>query len=316
MLDLQVNKSTNLVDPFSETKPNPRVSQQKPNTAFSPGSKFNARFKNIGWFVLALSVSLVVVLITAYLFIPGRTNVLIIGVDDRQEGGSLGRTDTMILTTFVSPRGYLGMLSIPRDLWVLIPNVGENRINTAHFFAEANAPGTGSKAAQEVVSSNFGVDVDYVVRLRFDSIKDLVQNLGGIEVKLDEPMGGYTAGKHILDGDQALAFVRDRQGSDDFSRMVHGQIFLQAVFRSLLSPKNLTQFPSLAQQLIEFTDSDVPFYLWPRLGVVLLQSLTIEMDTRTITREMVFPFTTSEGAQVLAPNWEKINPVLMEMFDQ
>jgi hypothetical protein len=40
------------------------------------------------------------------------------------------------------------------------------------------------------------------------------------------------------------------------------------------------------------------------------------IDSRTINREMVNPFTTAGGANVLGPNWERINPVLMEMFGQ
>jgi len=54
----------------------------------------------------------------------------------------------------------------------------------------------------------------------------------------------------------------------------------------------------------------------PRLGLALIRVGPDGIDNRVITREMVNPFTTSEGAQVLAPNWGKINPVLMEMFGE
>ncbi len=62
-------------------------------------------------------------LILFYFFAPLRTNILLLGTDDSPEHGSLGRTDTIILATVVPLKPYVGMLSIPRDLWVSIPHV-------------------------------------------------------------------------------------------------------------------------------------------------------------------------------------------------
>ena len=71
------------------------------------------------WPILA---SLAVLL--AYFFLPVRTNLLILGVDSGLARGELGRTDTLVLTTFSPLKPYIGMLSFPRDLWVQIPGVG------------------------------------------------------------------------------------------------------------------------------------------------------------------------------------------------
>jgi LCP family protein required for cell wall assembly len=222
----------------------------------------------------------------------------------------------MILTTFMPTNGRVAMLSIPRDLWVQIPGHGENRINTAHFFAEAEKPGKGLEAAKAVVQENFGVDVDYAIRIRFDNFMEIVTVLGGLEISLEQPEAGYEAGSHRLNAEQALAFVRDRQGSDDFFRMARGQIFIKALIRALISPENLPKAPRVLVQLLESVESDIPVYLWPRLGVTVLRSGPSGIDARTITREMVVPFTTDGGAQVLAPNWEQINPVLLDLFGQ
>ena len=83
-----------------------------------------------------------------------RTNILLLGLDRAEAGSDAARTDTIILTTFVPHRLYLGMLSIPRDLWVTIPGVGENRINTAHFYAEAARPGRGTRRPEITRRSN------------------------------------------------------------------------------------------------------------------------------------------------------------------
>src|SRR5688500_11987362 len=97
------------------------------------------------WLLLPL------VLILLYFFAPLRTNILLLGTDDSPERGSVGRTDTIILATVVPLKPYVGMLSIPRDLWVTVPGVGEQRINTAYFFAESNEAGSGARAALQTI---------------------------------------------------------------------------------------------------------------------------------------------------------------------
>ncbi len=255
-------------------------------------------------------------LLAVYLLAPGRTNLLLLGVDAREGEGVVGRTDTNILVTMLPWEGKVGMLSIPRDLWVVIPGRGENRINTAHFFAEAEQSGSGPQAALETVRLNFGVTVSYYVRIRFEGLKQVVDALGGVEIDLPEPASGYPAGRHTLDGDQALAFVRDRQGSDDFFRMARGQLFLRGLLRSLLEPAKWPRLPAFLEALPQFLDTDVPFWLWPRLGLTLVRAGPAGIDSQVITREMVTPFTTTGGAAVLAPNWEQINPLLLEMFGE
>jgi len=251
-----------------------------------------------------------------YLLAPGRTNVLILGLDSRPGEGDAGRSDTMILTTFIPLKAYVGALSIPRDLWVKVPGYGENRINTAHFFGELEQPGGGPRAAMNAIQQNFGVNVDYYLRARFDGFREVVNSLGGVDVTLPSPMSGFPAGLQHMDGDQALALVRDRKGSDDFFRMERGQLFLKAVWKQILKPQSWPRLPKAISALSQTVDTNIPFWLWPRLGVALLRAGPNGLDTRAITREMVTPFVTSGGAQVLGPNWNQINPVLMEVFGQ
>jgi LCP family protein required for cell wall assembly len=222
----------------------------------------------------------------------------------------------MILTTVIPLQPYVGMLSIPRDLWVVIPGVGENRINTAHFFAEGQREDSGPAAAMETIRANFGVDVDYYVRIRFEGFADVVDAMGGLDIVLPEPMSGYQAGRHHLSGRKALALVRDRSGSDDFFRMERGQLFLRAVFNQMRSPRVWPRLPAALAALIEVVDTNVPVWQWPRLGFALLRAGPDGIDGRTINRDMVTGTITADGANVLLPNWDLINPVLLDMFDQ
>lgn len=263
-----------------------------------------------------LLVLAALVLLAIYTFFPLRTNIIVFGVDDRSEGGVLGRSDTLILLTFQPYKRYVGMLSIPRDLWVQVPGYGENRINTAHFFAEAAQPGSGPQAVKSVIQANFGVEVAYYVRARFDSFRQLVDAMGGVEITLSEPMGGYPAGRHHLNGDQALAFVRDRSGADDFSRMRKAQLVVRSLVMAALSPRNAPNWFHMAQIVLDTIETDVPLYMLPRLGVAYLWAGADGLDTRLIDREMVTPFLTDQGARVLLPRWELIRPLIIEMFGE
>jgi LCP family protein required for cell wall assembly len=243
-------------------------------------------------------------------------NILFLGVDRAPEGTTVARTDTMILATVKPLEPYVGMLSIPRDLWVNVPGFGMNRINTAHFFAENSSPGTGPQAAMDTVEGNFGVNVNYYVRLQFQGFRQFVDALGGVEIELEKPTGGYPPGRHLLNGEQALAFVRDRKGTDDFFRMSQGQIFIRATLRKLLHPASWVKIPGALPSLVRSLDTDIPLWQWPRLAIALLRTGPDGLAFHSISREMATGFTTDQGAQVLAPNWSLINPVLREMFGQ
>jgi LCP family protein required for cell wall assembly len=265
---------------------------------------------------LILLMAIVCAFLTGFLYFiyPPRINVLIIGIDAAPENTYLGRSDTIIVTTAQPLKPYFGMLSIPRDLWVEIPGVGENRINTAHIFAELDNPGSGPHALLKTVQHNFGIDVEYYVRIRFDGFERIVEALDGVVVELENPMAGYPAGTHRLDSQGALAFVRDRSGTDDFYRMARGQLFLKAVIEQLANPDQWKNIPAVIQAIPETIDTNVPIWHWPRLILTIFRVGPMGIDSHVITREMVNPFTTDGGAQVLAPDWVKINPLVTEIF--
>jgi LCP family protein required for cell wall assembly len=260
------------------------------------------------WFWAVIAVFLV------YFLAPLRTNILLLGTDDSPDRSAVGRTDTIILTTVVPTRPYVGMLSIPRDLWVQIPGVGEQRINTAYFFAEASQPGTGPRAALQTIDDNFGIPVRYYALVHMSGLVEAVDALGGVTVRLDSPLGNWPAGTHHLDGTQALALVRERSGSDDFNRMRRTQVLMVSLAGEVLQPANWGKLPAFLYSALQALDTNIPLWQIPRLTFVLLRVPLFGIDARVIEREMVIPFQTSGGAQVLGPNWEAIQPMLREMF--
>jgi polyisoprenyl-teichoic acid--peptidoglycan teichoic acid transferase len=252
--------------------------------------------------------------IGGYFLAPIRTNLIVLGLDRAPEGTSLSRTDTMILTTIVPTRPYVGLFSIPRDLWVEIPRYGENRINTVNFFNEAEKKGSGPAAVRQVIERDFGVKVPYYIRVRFDGVVKVVDALGGLTINLKTPQSGYEAGEHTLDGTQALAFVRDRKGSDDFFRMNRGQLAVTALAKQVINPSYWLRLPGAILVGLSAVDTNIPIWDWPRLGFVFLRAAIIGFDTRNVTRDMVTPFRTDQGAQVLLPKWDLIRPAVQAMF--
>ena len=263
-----------------------------------------------------LSLILVIAIAAAFIFWPARINLLLLGIDRPLEGTDAGRTDTMIVTSFLTSGGEVKMLSIPRDLWVTVPGYGENRINTAHYFAEIDQPGSGPEAAVNVVRQNFGLTLKYYARIKFDGLARIIDAMGGIRLELEEPTLGYPAGVVELNGEQALAFARERRGSDDFFRMAHGQMVIKTAIQQMLRPAGLVRLPAVVVAAVAALDTNVPVWLWPRLGFTLLRASGEGIDARTINREMVTSWMTADGAQVLLPNWPVINPVLLEMFGE
>lgn len=279
----------------SELPAEPEKNPKKPRKHFGP------------WFWLALAVLLV-------FFTPYRTNILVLGIDTRPGEEWMGRSDTMILTTIPPILPQVKMVTIPRDLWTTIPGHPDNRINTAHYFAEVEKTGSGPKAAAEAVEANFGVKFPYTVRLRFDAFKEIVDAMGGVTVNLTDAQAGLEAGPNHLDGTQALAFVRDRETSDDFFRQARGQMFIAAAFKQMLNPLHWGRIPAVIRAISNSVQINIPFWLWPRVGYSLLFSALKGFNSHSITREMVTPFLTNEGAQVLLPNWDAINPLMNSVF--
>jgi LCP family protein required for cell wall assembly len=259
--------------------------------------------------------ALFLIILAAYFLFPSRIRLVLLGVDTREAESVVGRTDTIILMQVNPLTPEIHMLSIPRDLWVVIPGIGENRINTAHFFAEANRAGSGPQAVIDTVESNFGFLPRYYARVRFSGFRDIVDAMGGLDIVLTETAGGLEPGRHHLDGEQALAFARDRKQGDDFGRMNQGQLVLVAAARRLINPLVWPRLPAVFAAFFQSVDTDLPVWDWPRIAVALARAAgTDAIDQRTLTREMTNPFTTDGGAQVLGPNWDLIRPMIAEMF--
>ncbi len=274
-------------------------------------------------------VLLVLVALNA-LFPPKRLNILLLGTDTRPGESGPARTDTLILAT-VNPQGpYVGMLSIPRDLWVRLPDGSEDRINTAHFFAEIKKPGTGPAAAAKTVASNFGVAVDRYARIDFAGFVHIIDALGGITIDVPAPIVDYeyptynygiqvirfAAGEQRMDGERALQYARTRHGSSDLKRAARQQAIIVAIGQRVLQPAVWPRLPLAVTTAAGAIQTNITPWEMIRLLPALLAVGPSGVERRVVEGNMIQPFTTTGGAAVLLPVWSEINPVLLVMFGQ
>ncbi len=262
-----------------------------------------------------------------------RVNILLLGTDERKGEHGPWRTDTMIVATIDPASMTAGMLSIPRDLWVIIPGYGEGRINTAHFIGEAKKyPGGGPALAMKTVQYNLGIPIHYYVRINFDGFKRVIDTIGGIDVYVEEeirdpkfPDEGYgyeplyiSAGQHHFNGEMALKYVRTRHGGSDFKRIKRQQKVILAVrdkiLRFDLLPQLLPKLPRLIRTAGESIQTDLPPEEIIRLAKLAAQIDVEHIKTAAIDSSMTIPTTTEGGAQILIPVREKIRPVVDEIF--
>ncbi|HZU86953.1 MAG TPA: LCP family protein [Anaerolineaceae bacterium] len=179
-----------------------------------------------------------------------RVTVLVMGLDYRDYlAGDIPRTDTMMLVTYDPQTNAAGILSIPRDLWVSIPDYGYDRINTAYFFGEANKlPGGGPGKAVQTVEQLLGVPINYYARIDFGAFVEFIDEIGGVIVEVPETItidlrGDQSPvtikpGQYTLDGELSLAYARSRKSQGgDFDRAQRQQQVVMGLFNRVKQPE-------------------------------------------------------------------------------
>ena len=199
-------------------------------------------------------------------------NYLLLGSDSRQglsheeqvhfgtnqDIGGTNRSDTIILIHTEPDQQKAIFLSFPRDLWVNIPGMGENKINAAF---EGGIEHNGADRVAATVHQLTGMPIDHIMYVDLAGFQGLVDALGGVEMCVPYPMQDELTGLDIragcqhFDGYTALAYVRTRhQLCDtipDFARIGRQQQFLRAVIAKLLQPAELLRLPTLVPALLQ-----------------------------------------------------------------
>ena len=169
--------------------------------------------------------------------------------DEHLEGAQSGRSDTIMVMRIPADRDGIYILSIMRDSWVEIPGYGPSKINAAFAYG-------GTPLAIETVEDLLDTRIDHVAVVDFTTFKGLTDAVGGVTVNntRDFNAGGFhfEQGQITLNGEEALAFVRERKTflDGDYQRVRNQQAYMKGLLSELLSRDTLTS-PARLQQVVE-----------------------------------------------------------------
>ncbi|MBR8837085.1 MAG: LCP family protein [Stigonema ocellatum SAG 48.90 = DSM 106950] len=194
-------------------------------------------------------------------------NILVLGINpvpgsvDSSPESFAGHSDTMLLIRFNPSDKSLRVLSIPKDTMTAIPEKGLNKVSDAN-------PLGGSVLAARVVSRTLNnAPIDRYVRISTSGLRQLVDQLGGVEVYVAKPIVykdnsgrliNLVKGWQTLNGEQAETFVRFREpGLGDLPRVQRQQALLLGLRNRLNSPIVIPKLPLLTRAMRKYVDTNL-----------------------------------------------------------
>lgn len=256
----------------------------------------------------------------------GRTNILVMGrAGGAHDGPDL--TDTIMLVSVSLEEKDIKIISIPRDTW--IPDI-RAKINSAYYWGNQKNPGGGITFAKAISGLVVGVPIQYGVVVDFSGFKDIINELGGIEVDVENaftdylyPIAGrendicngdityacryetltFNSGKQMMDGETALKFVRSRHAEDiegtDIAREARQQKVIDALKNKL---SNKETYLDLSRDV--------------KILKVVLRSVQMDMDypTAAIIARLAYDARNSINS-FLIPQELMFNPPVSSKYD-
>lgn len=240
--------------------------------------------------------------------IDGRTNILVLG-----KGGAghdaPDLTDTMMFVSLSDSGKGISLVSLPRDIW--IPSL-RAKLNSAYYWGNQKQDEGGLILAKSTVEEIVGQPVHYAVVVDFGGFKEIIDDLGGLEVNVERsfvdnkfPIAGkekdlctgdpefrcryetikFDAGLQHMDGETALNFVRSRNAEGDegtdLAREARQQKVIKAMEKKLLSPSFYLS-PNKVIKVYEDAKKVIETDITSQEGAVLLRRfLTARKNTKT-----------------------------------
>ena len=196
-------------------------------------------------------------------------SILISGNDSFGSLDDTSRSDVDMLVTINPVTSTILMTSIPRDSYV--EEVCDDYACNYGAYDKLTHTGLyGVDTTKDTVENLLGIDINYVFRVNFTSMIDIVDALGGIDIDVAEGMAvsrfytnstleGVHEGTNHLDGKRALAYSRERKAyiDGDVQRARNQQQVLQAMFKKATSPEIITKYTSLLKALTHAFDTNM-----------------------------------------------------------
>ena len=245
---------------------------------------------------------------------PDNLTILVTGVDSGSYIYGLSDAIRLVWVDFVN--GKITILPLPRDLWVDIPvsipgvtkDITPGKLNQAYFYG---SPGMGYYKEDDqspgllakTLNFNFNVIVDRYFSVNTRIFRQMVDQVGGIDVNLpknvyghhlDDPVVYLRAGEHHLNGKQAEMVARHRTLIGDFGRMKNQTVLLKAFVKKLLSPQEIKELPELIEiyqdnVLMDFSPSDISKLICLISKIDLVEDVTfVNFPKDLVTEENIY----------------------------
>jgi len=258
-------------------------------------------------------------------------NILLIGSDQHTKTDKPWRADVIMIVAVDFENKQVGIISFPRDLYIDIPTVGKNRLNTATFFGKLNNYPNGGAIGllEETLRQDFHIRVDHYIELNFESFIQIVDALGGVDIVVDRPLTGefpiapgswrhswrtLQPGKYHMDGRLALAYVRERKTTSDIDRNRRQQQMILALRKRAIDVNVISRLPALYAALKDNIETDLGLS-----DMIALTRLGLQVNLKDVHRfnigyKQATNWKTPDGAAVLIPNMSKIQAGIQSLF--
>ena len=192
--------------------------------------------------------------------IEGVINIALYGVDSRNND-YVGRSDAIMICSVNGKTGKIKLISIARDTYVSVPGYYNTRINHAYAYG-------GAELAIQTLNENFGMDVTDYVTVNFESLADIIDEMGGVTIDVSEEerfqINAYLErgeslkeiGMVKLNGAQAVSYSRIRKVGDDSMRTSRQREVLAALFDKAMEINPLS-YPSYVRKFSPMVETSL-----------------------------------------------------------
>lgn len=278
-----------------------------------------------------------------------RINILLLGQGGPGHDGPY-LTDTMILASINTKTKQVAFTSIPRDLWVNIPENGYRKINAANSIGEAKQTGFGPAYATHLVQNIFDIEIPYYILVDFKAFDEILTKVDGVDVDVERSFSDYEypiegkenampessryeilnfkKGMQHMDAQTALKYSRSRHGNNgegsDYARSRRQQKVILALKEKVLSAGTLLN-PIKVNEVINSVQSHLNTNL-QFADILAFLKLSRELDTQnliTLTLDdspdgFLKSGYSAEGAFTLQPaagNFTQIQNAIKNIFE-
>lgn len=249
----------------------------------------------------------------------GAENILLVGTDRGAGRPGSGLADT-ILVARLAQHGEIAVISIPRDLYVPIPDHREDRINTVLNVAAARGE-DGLGLLGRVIANTLGLPVGHAILIDLGVLERAVDLIGGINVEVPcpimdnfidsrEPSGRRPlevgVGRQHMVGTTASMYVRSRHGRSDWSRARRQQAVLVGMKERLGTVGGIAQAPALWRELEDSITTDMSRFELFSLVRRVAATPASRLHGVVLGNKETRPSVTEDGRSVLLPDPEAI----------